>query len=80
MRSNKLLTIWAGLIAAVSLVAMITVQQGTKVYDISLGIFCSALLSCFMSYAQYLVSKREVMENFYIEFLKLIGLLYIPES
>ena len=40
-------------------------------YDIDLAIFGCAALSCIMAYSEYLVARREAMDEFFKEFLKL---------
>lgn len=71
MRSKKLLTIVTGIITIVSFPLLFVISHGTVAYDIDLAFFGSAVLSFIMSFSEYLVARREAMEDFFKEFLKL---------
>lgn len=71
MRSKKLLTIVTGMITLISLPILLVIRRGTVLYDIDLAFFGSAVLSCIMAYSEYLVARREAMEDFFSEFLKM---------
>ena len=71
MRSKKLLTIVTGIITLVSFPLLFVILRGTVFYDIDLAIFGSATLGCIMAYSEYLVARREAMDEFFREFLKL---------
>lgn len=81
MRSKRLLTIVTGLITVGSFLCIMLMDKGTceKCYDLVLALFGSAALGCIMSYSEYLVVKKEAMEDFYCEFRKLLtALLQLP--
>lgn len=71
MQSKKLLTIVTGMIGIVSFVLVLILPQASKTYDLILALFGSAALGCFMSLAEYYVARREAMEDFYNEVIKL---------
>ena len=50
---------------------LFVITQDTVAYDIDLAFFGSAVLGCIMSYSEYLIARREAMEDFFKELLKI---------
>lgn len=77
MKSKKYGIYVSGILSIISLIILlIFFRSDSMAHDIFLGIWCSALVTLFISISDYFVAKREALEDYYCEAYKIIHMFY----